>query len=78
MTGDVPMYELFGHTADLGLRVRAPDLDTLFAEAGRGLFAMVVENLEQVQPVVGEPGAMPWLRDERGVWKQRARVIEEA
>src|SRR5689334_13740816 len=31
------MYETFEHTADLGLRIRAPDLDTLFAEAGRAL-----------------------------------------
>src|SRR5204862_2655761 len=27
------MYEHFEHTADLGLRVRAPDLGMLFAEA---------------------------------------------
>jgi SHS2 domain-containing protein len=43
------MYELFEHTADLGLRVRAADLNALFAEAARGLFAMVVENLEEVR-----------------------------
>lgn len=45
------MYETFEHTADLGLRVRAADLNTLFAEAGRGLFSIVVENLEAVRPV---------------------------
>ncbi|MBC7854367.1 MAG: archease, partial [Pirellulaceae bacterium] len=33
------MYELFEHTADLGLRATAPDLDTLFAEMGACLFA---------------------------------------
>ena len=44
------MYEVFEHTADLGLRARAPDLDGLFAEAGRGLFAMIVENLADVRP----------------------------
>ena len=43
------MYETFEHTADLGLRVRAGDLDTLFAEAGRGLFSIVVENLDDVR-----------------------------
>ena len=32
----------FEHTADLGLRVRAGDLDTLFAEAARALFAAIV------------------------------------
>ena len=46
------MYEIFEHTADLGLRVRAPTLPELLADAGRGLFAMVVENLDSVQPVV--------------------------
>jgi len=37
------MYEWFEHTADLGLRVRAGDLATLFCDAARGLCAMVVE-----------------------------------
>ena len=31
------MYEFFEHTADLGLRVRAPTLDVLFAEAACAL-----------------------------------------
>lgn len=43
------MYETFDHTADLGLRIRAPDLDTLFIEAARALFSTIVENLESVQ-----------------------------
>ena len=45
------MFELFEHTADLGLRVEAPDEATLFAEAARGLFAMIVE---EVPETVGE------------------------
>ena len=45
------MYEHFEHTADLGLRVRASDLPSLFADAGRGLFAMFVDNPEEIQPV---------------------------
>jgi SHS2 domain-containing protein len=44
------MYETFDHTADLGLRIRAPDLDTLFAEAAQALFAAIVEDLGAVQP----------------------------
>jgi SHS2 domain-containing protein len=44
------MFETFEHTADLGLRVRAPDLDSLFAEAARGLFSVIVEDLDSVQP----------------------------
>jgi SHS2 domain-containing protein len=46
------MYEIFEHTADLGLRVRAATLPELMADAGRGLFAMVIEDLAPVQPVV--------------------------
>jgi SHS2 domain-containing protein len=42
------MYETFEHTADLGLRVRAPDLNTLFAEAARALFSVIVEDLGTV------------------------------
>src|SRR5581483_3134166 len=44
------MYETFEHTADLGLRIRAPDLDTLFAEAGQALFAAILDDLAAVQP----------------------------
>lgn len=46
------MFELFDHTADLGLRVVAPDLNTLFAEAGQALFAAMVQQPEQVRPEV--------------------------
>jgi SHS2 domain-containing protein len=42
------MYETFDHTADLGLRVRAPDLDTLFAEAAEALFSVLLEDPGQV------------------------------
>jgi SHS2 domain-containing protein len=45
------MYETFDHTADLGLRIRAPDLDTLFVEAGKALFAAIVEDLDSVAPL---------------------------
>jgi SHS2 domain-containing protein len=44
------MYETFDHTADLGLRIRAADLDTLFAEAAQALFAALVENPDAVAP----------------------------
>jgi len=44
------MYETFEHTADLGLRVRAADLDTLFAEAAHALFAALVDNPDAVRP----------------------------
>ncbi len=44
-------YETFEHTADLGLRIRAADLNTLFAEAACGLFEMIVPRLASVRPV---------------------------
>jgi SHS2 domain-containing protein len=44
------MYRVFEHTADLGLHVEAADLNGLFADAGLGLFSMIVENLDQVRP----------------------------
>ena len=45
------MHETFDHTADLGLRIRAADLDTLFVEAAQCLFSAVVEDLASVQPL---------------------------
>jgi SHS2 domain-containing protein len=43
------MYEYFEHTADLGIRVRAADLNALFAEAATALFAAVVDGLDAVR-----------------------------
>jgi SHS2 domain-containing protein len=42
-------YEVFPHTADVGLRVTASDLSSLFAEAGRGFYSLIVSNLPDVQ-----------------------------
>jgi SHS2 domain-containing protein len=42
------MYEFFEHTADLGLRVRAADLNMLFAEAAQALFSAIVDDLATV------------------------------
>jgi SHS2 domain-containing protein len=44
------MYEIFEHTADMGIRVRAESLDELFADAARGLFSVMVENFDAVRP----------------------------
>jgi len=46
-----PMYENFEHTADLGLRIRAADLDTLFVEAAQCMFSAIVEDLATVRPL---------------------------
>jgi SHS2 domain-containing protein len=42
------MFEVFEHTADLGIRVRAADPDALFAEAARALFSVLVVNPQTV------------------------------
>jgi SHS2 domain-containing protein len=43
-------FELFEHTADVGLRVEAETVEALFTEAARGLFALIVENPEAIEP----------------------------
>lgn len=45
------MYEVFDHTADLGMRVRAGTLVELLAEAGRALFSVIVANPASVRPL---------------------------
>jgi len=45
------MFETFEHTADVGLRVRADDLDALFADAARGLFTLIAGRIEDVSIV---------------------------
>jgi SHS2 domain-containing protein len=43
-------YETFDHTADLGLRIWAADLNQLFADAARGLFSLILPNLDSIEP----------------------------
>jgi SHS2 domain-containing protein len=47
--------ETFEHTADLGLRIVASDLDDLFRTAGEGLFDVIVANRCEIQLVESEP-----------------------
>ena len=44
------MHEIFEHTADLGLRVTAPTLDRLMADAAAGLFQIIAGDLGQIRP----------------------------
>jgi SHS2 domain-containing protein len=43
------MFEIVEHTADLGLRVRAPTLEALLADAARGLFQIITGDLSQIR-----------------------------
>ena len=45
------MHEVYEHTADLGLRIRSASLAALFAEAGTAIFELMVENMNDVQPL---------------------------
>ena len=42
--------EILEHTADIGLRIRAERIDALFMEAARGLYGLIVENPESIEP----------------------------
>jgi SHS2 domain-containing protein len=44
------MFEAFEHTADVGLRIRAASLEETIAESCRGLFSLLVANLDAVRP----------------------------
>ncbi len=46
--------EVFDHTADVGLRIRATDRDDLFRTAAEGLFDYVVANRDEVRAEVDE------------------------
>ncbi|QDU20519.1 archease [Urbifossiella limnaea] len=48
------MYELFEHTADLGLRATAPNIDALFAEMAACLCAAILEDPTSVRPTIAE------------------------
>lgn len=43
-------FEVFEHTADVGVHVTAPTLGQLFAEAGRAVAALIIENPELIEP----------------------------
>ena len=47
------MYEVFAHTADLGLRATAPTLELLMADVARGLFEIIAGDLAQIRPSPG-------------------------
>ena len=52
------MYEVFEHTADLGLRVEAASLSALLAEAAEGLFEIIAGDLAQIRPRVSRSFAI--------------------
>ena len=55
------MYEVFEHTADVGLHITAPSLEDLLVEAARGLFSLIIDEPAEVRPAqrieIHVPGA---------------------
>jgi SHS2 domain-containing protein len=41
--------EMFEHTADIGVRVTAASLEQLFAEGGRAIASLIVENPDAIE-----------------------------
>jgi SHS2 domain-containing protein len=58
------MFEVFEHTADVGLRIRADNRQSLFAEAGRALFSLFVANLDAVRSVQEKTYALSGEQDD--------------
>ena len=44
------MFEVFEHTADLGIRVEADSFPSLLAEAGNALMSVLVSDPESIEP----------------------------
>ncbi len=45
------MFEIFEHTADVGIRVRAASWEQLFVDAAKGLFSVLLANPNAIQPL---------------------------
>jgi SHS2 domain-containing protein len=53
-------FETFDHTADLGLRITAPTLDALFADAAAGLLTVITGDLSAVLPAASKEVTLPF------------------
>ena len=45
------MFETFEHTADIGIRARSGTLNGLFEDSAKGLFSVILTNLDSVRCV---------------------------
>jgi SHS2 domain-containing protein len=80
-------FETFDHTADVGLRITAPDLEGLFADAARGLFSLIVPDLDSVEAretihidVAGEPSELllfDWLNELLYIFETRRLLLAQ-
>jgi SHS2 domain-containing protein len=81
------MYEVFEHTADVGLHITAPSLERLLVEAARGLFSLIVGNPDDIGAAqrveIGIPAAAPpyllfdWLNELLYIFDTRRLVFAD-
>jgi SHS2 domain-containing protein len=81
------MYELFEHTADVGLHITAPSFEELLVEAARGLFSLIVEDADDVgasqRVEMSIPAASPpyllfdWLNELLYIFETKRLVLAE-
>jgi SHS2 domain-containing protein len=79
------MFEVVEHTADVGLRIEAPDWCTLLSESARALFTLLVPNVASVRGVeelrIELPSESPenllvdWLSELLFVFEARRLVL---
>jgi SHS2 domain-containing protein len=81
------MYEIFEHTADLGIRVRAETLDALLVDAARGLTAVIASDPARIEPAVeerfavagGDPAwlLLDWVAEVHAAFEMRRMLFRE-
>jgi SHS2 domain-containing protein len=81
------LYEYFDHTADVGIRVKTADLETLLSDAGIAMFALIVDDFAQIRPTrdlsINVPGAVEeadyllfdWLNELLRVFEETRLVL---
>jgi SHS2 domain-containing protein len=84
-------YEIFDHTADIGLRVKAKDLNGLFRDAAEGFYSLVTdpqaiqasktERVQEVEMNFQEENAaelfMHWLQEILFFFSSRKLILRD-
>lgn len=79
------MYQVFDHTADIGIRVEGPTIEELFAESGRALFDLLIRSRRSSLPSIDVPILLKaadldqlfvrWLQELLFIFEQRRLVL---
>ena len=90
-SGAVMSYEIIEHTADIGLRIRAKDLNRLFKDAAEGFFDLVTDleavkksgpfSLHEIEMNLQEENVeelfMRWLQELLFIFSTRKSILLE-